>query len=184
MRLRFSLLCQKSAAQGRGCSLWMLPAAAGFPATWAGDALPWGWAGGSRPNGCRSPRAQDGLLLPEEEPSSPLKLLCWKKGFPRRNNLHWEEPFVARLSYCSFRKWPFSPCSLKDKATQGNRNGMAVTEAVARRSDLIHEISSYGKNLLWFLQSYALRFLPSVLIMPSEKRATRESVKTIFLPGK
>lgn len=143
-----------------------------------------GWAGGSRCDGCRSPRAQDGLLLPEEEPSSPLKLLCWKKGFPRRNNLHWEEPFVARLSYCSFRKWPFSPCSLKDKATQGNRNGMAVTEAVARSSDLIHEISSYGKNLLWFLQSYALRFLPSVLIMPSEKRATRESVKTIFLPGK
>lgn len=91
---------------------------------------------------------------------------------------------MAGLLYCSLKKWPFFPPSPKNKAMQRNTNGTAMTWAVTCRSDLRDEISSYSYSCSGFLPSFVLRFLPGVLIITSEKQATRESVKTIFLPGK
>lgn len=82
---------------------------------------------------------------------SPPTCFAGKRTFPGEiTYLHWEEPFVARLSYCSLKKWPFFPRSPKNKAMQRNTNGTAMTRAVTCKPDLIYEISSYSTNLLWF----------------------------------
>lgn len=103
-----------------------------------------------------SPRTRRPFLSRGRVRLSPPTCFAGKRAFPGEiTYLHWEEPFVAGLSYCSLKKWPFPPtlpflCSLKNKAMQRNTNGTAMTRAVTRRSDLIDEISSYSINLRRF----------------------------------
>lgn len=139
--MHFPLLCATCWRRaGEGAAAVPGPAAPRSPGP---GALP----SPGKPPGTR--RAAAHAASPGEGSASPLQPPLPGEQLSQRNNLHGEELFVARLVY-SLKKWPFPPHSLKNKVTQRNTNGTAMTRAVTCRSDLIHEISSYRIILLWF----------------------------------
>lgn len=117
LRLRFSLLCQKSAAQGRGCSLWMLPAAAGFPATWARDALPWGRLGALTPMAAEAPMPGMASSRLRRNPPLPWNSFAGKRAFPGEitytgRSLLWPGSHIVRLESGPF---PPAPWRIKQR---------------------------------------------------------------------
>ena len=105
----------------------------------------------SRRHNREQPAHKTAFSLPRKSLPLPSNLLCWKKGFPRRNNLlTLGGAFCGQALVLFFEKVALFPHSLKNKAMQRNTNSIAMTWAVTCRSDQIYEISSYSKNLLWF----------------------------------
>lgn len=122
------------------------------------------------------PAAPAGLRSPGRPPAPGEQAGLQRKGPPRPSNLLCPgdsspaKQLTLGGAFCGqahpfFEKVSLFPHSLKDKVMQRNTNGTATTRAVACRSDLIDEISSYRIILLWFPSELLIQ----CLIISSEK---------------